>query len=244
MALRYLWSTGETTPSITVNPKSTTTYTVKITDESGAVASDVITITVGGDTPTPPTPTPTGDCNLMSYLPEYWHENLEMQEILKRQCEEYKIYVISQEPIFTDSFILQASESRIVEWEKMLGITPSGSLDERRQAVFSMLYSHRKLDEATIKELVKLNCSNADCNVQIKNSNIDIEVLPISYDGFYNFANLNRILRIKKPAHLGLCVHFYRCSWGDVNNNFNTWGDVKKYGNWVKVRDYLPYLEG
>lgn len=187
---------------------------------------------------------PTFDCGLMKHLPEYWHQNLEMQEILKRQCEEFKLYVLSQEPVFTDSFILQASEDRIVEWEKKLGITGNGTLDERRQVIFSMLYSIRKLDEATIKELVRLNCSNADCNVRIKNSNIDVEVLPTSHNGYYNFANLNRVLNIKKPAHLGLKVYFYECTWGEIKKNFSTWNDVKTYGNWSDVNTYLAYLEG
>jgi hypothetical protein len=183
-------------------------------------------------------------CGLMQYLPEYWHSNVEMQEILKRQCEEFKLYVLSQEPVFTDSFILQASENRVVEWEKKLGITANGTLDERRQVIFGMLYSIRKLDEATIKELVKLNCSNADCNVRIKNSNIDVEVLPTSHNDYYNFANLNRVLNIKKPAHLGLKVYFYECTWGEIKKNFSTWNDVKTYGNWSDVNTYLAYLEG
>lgn len=42
----YLWSNGETTPSITDMPTETTTYTVVITDENGCEAEASITITV------------------------------------------------------------------------------------------------------------------------------------------------------------------------------------------------------
>jgi len=42
----FLWSTGETTPSITVMPSETTTYTVLVTDENGCEAEDSITIEV------------------------------------------------------------------------------------------------------------------------------------------------------------------------------------------------------
>lgn len=244
--MKYLWSTGETTQQITVKPEYPTTYTLTITDDAGDRTTTHVFIDVvqEPDIPDEPTVDPTTDCDLMKYLPEYWHQNLEMQEILKRQCEEFKVYALSQEPVFTDSFILQASESRVAEWEKKLGITAKGTLDERRQVIFGMLYSIRKLDEATIKELVKLNCSNANCIVQIKNSNIDVEVLPASHNGFYNFANLNRVLSIKKPAHLGLKVYFYQCTWGEIEKNFTTWNDVKTYGNWVDVKNYLAYLEG
>ncbi len=45
---QILWSTGATTPSITVNPSTTTTYTVTITD-GGVSSTDSVTVTV--DTP-------------------------------------------------------------------------------------------------------------------------------------------------------------------------------------------------
>ena len=42
----FVWSTGETTQTITVMPEETTTYTVVVTDENGCTAEDSITITV------------------------------------------------------------------------------------------------------------------------------------------------------------------------------------------------------
>ncbi|MHA7943523.1 T9SS type A sorting domain-containing protein [Formosa sp. 3Alg 14/1] len=42
---RYLWSTGETTARIIVNPSSTTTYIVDVSEE-GVTASDEVTVTV------------------------------------------------------------------------------------------------------------------------------------------------------------------------------------------------------
>ncbi len=41
-----LWSTTETTPSITVSPTTTTTYTVSVTDAANGVASDQVTVYV------------------------------------------------------------------------------------------------------------------------------------------------------------------------------------------------------
>ncbi|MEW7290320.1 T9SS type A sorting domain-containing protein [Aquimarina sp. 2304DJ70-9] len=40
----YLWSTGETTPSITVSPQENTTYTVTVEDCSGCTASDSVDV--------------------------------------------------------------------------------------------------------------------------------------------------------------------------------------------------------
>ena len=45
-SISYIWSTGENTPSITVSPVETTTYTVTVTDEYGYIASDSVTVTV------------------------------------------------------------------------------------------------------------------------------------------------------------------------------------------------------
>ncbi len=46
-ATTYLWSNGATTPSITVSPSATTTYTVTGTSSSGCTATGNITVTVG-----------------------------------------------------------------------------------------------------------------------------------------------------------------------------------------------------
>ena len=42
----FLWSTGETTPSITVSPSATTTYSVTVTNSCSADATDDVTVTV------------------------------------------------------------------------------------------------------------------------------------------------------------------------------------------------------
>jgi hypothetical protein len=42
----FLWSTGETSPSITVNPTSTTTYSVVVTSDQGCLNQDTVVVTV------------------------------------------------------------------------------------------------------------------------------------------------------------------------------------------------------
>ncbi|KXK39636.1 MAG: PKD domain-containing protein [Bacteroidetes bacterium OLB9] len=44
----YVWSTGESTPSITVSPSTTTTYSVTVTNDFGCTASTSKTVTVNG----------------------------------------------------------------------------------------------------------------------------------------------------------------------------------------------------
>ena len=52
----YLWSNGETTASITVNPTATTTYEVTVT-KNGCTSKDSVTVTVNGSTVPPATVT-------------------------------------------------------------------------------------------------------------------------------------------------------------------------------------------
>lgn len=49
--LSYLWSTGATTPTITVSPEMTTTYTVTITSQGGCADTVSKTIVVNGTAP-------------------------------------------------------------------------------------------------------------------------------------------------------------------------------------------------
>ena len=42
----YQWNNGMTTPSITISPTTSTTYSVTVTDENGCTATDAMTVTV------------------------------------------------------------------------------------------------------------------------------------------------------------------------------------------------------
>ncbi|OWY25597.1 hypothetical protein BVG80_02140, partial [Sphingobacteriales bacterium TSM_CSM] len=63
----YVWSTGATTPGITVNPAATTTYTVTVTNTSGCTSSASVAVTV--NTLTPPVVAPASSCTPGSPVP-------------------------------------------------------------------------------------------------------------------------------------------------------------------------------
>lgn len=58
----YLWSTGETTATITVTPSTTTNYWVDV-NSNGVTCRKNITITVNSSTPAPTAPSPQTFCN-------------------------------------------------------------------------------------------------------------------------------------------------------------------------------------
>jgi uncharacterized protein (TIGR02145 family) len=67
-SVSYLWSTGATTPSITVSPTVTTTYYLTVTDANGNTCTDSVKVIVGA-TALPSAPTAiTGATDICSYF--------------------------------------------------------------------------------------------------------------------------------------------------------------------------------
>lgn len=227
----YLWSTGDTTDTIEVKPEDTTIYTLTVTALNGrsSVASVKIDVV-------------TGEIELMKYLPQYWHENAEMQQIQKKTLN-YLLFNLqySSNIITTEAFIGTANNERLSEWERDLGIIPAETIEERRENILAFFKRKGKLNEQIIKEMVDYRYTGATCDVSIENSAIKIIIYP-AHEEDVNFDKIYNDLYWKKPAHLGFGYSRYYCTWGDIKDNFNTWNDVKNKGSWNSIKLYLPYL--
>ena len=116
-------------------------------DASDPVFKDILRLIVEGKS--------IAAARMMDYLPEYWHVSPEMQAILEGDGLEVDRFLNVIASIYTDSFILTASESRIKEWEQDLKIVPTGTLEQRRLYVLSKLRGQGKLNEAKIKSIVR-----------------------------------------------------------------------------------------
>lgn len=64
----YLWSTGNSTQNITVNPAITTTYTVSVTDIHGCTATETFTMNVSSTIPTITSTVPASRCGTGSVV--------------------------------------------------------------------------------------------------------------------------------------------------------------------------------
>ena len=162
---------------------------------------------------------------MMDYLPEYWHRSVEMQEILESDGLEIDRLLYAITRIYTDGFIMSASENRINEWEQRLKIIPTGTLEQRRMYVLSKLRGFGKLNEAKIKTIVR-TFTGGDSIVTFENSEINVKVLPPNNGESYLFPDVERSIRPRKPAHLGLVVERYYSTWGDIKEGFGSWAEL------------------
>lgn len=165
---------------------------------------------------------------MMGYLPPYWHEYEEMQQILKNQGLELDELDEDSNCILNDAFILTMGESRIAQWEDWLYLPPNGTLDDRRMAILSYFAVISKMTRESIQTLVRSLYNNARSTVVFKDSTIKIKIKPLSENESdeLDFQRLLDQLEKRKPCHIALLTKRWMCTWGDVKNGFNTWQDV------------------
>lgn len=176
---------------------------------------------------------------LMGYLPDYWHKSPEMQEILESDGIEIEQLLNKARSIYGDSFILTASESRVKEWEEDLRIIPTGTLEQRRLMVLSVLRGAGKLNEAKIKGIVNA-FTGGDAIVAFADSTINVQVLPPNNGEVYLFPDIERSISPRKPAHIGLVVERFYSTWGDIKEQFSSWEDLRtSKADWKAVYNHI-----
>lgn len=227
----YLWSTGETTPMITVSPTVTTTYSVTVTASNGASSVGDVLIVVKF-----------GEIDLMHYLPIYWHPNSEMIQIQKKSLNflMYNLYENSN-IITTEAYISTSHDARLSEWEWDLEIEKADDIETRRENILAFFHGKGKLNEEKIKSIVYFYYGT-NCDVSIKDSNIHILIYPLNENDI-DYSKVERDLYKKKPAHLGIWCDRYYYTWGEVKADYTDWGDMlSQRETWGKLKNYLPYL--
>lgn len=179
---------------------------------------------------------------MMSYLPLYWHESAEMQQILQAQGAELDKLKEKIQSIYDDAFIMLAAESRIAEWEKWLGLPPVGTLDERRRKVLSYFQVFVKLNEGVIKTLTAALYNGARAKIKFLDGTINIVVIPLPENYIdTDFSLLAVQLEPKKPCHLGTNTERYQATWGDINGSFATWQEaMAKRPTWRDILLHIP----
>ena len=142
---------------------------------------------------------------MMGYLPPYWEESAEMQQILKTEGAEIDTLNERTKSIYLDAFIMSASESRIYEWEKWLKLPPAGTLEERKRKVLSYFQVFVKLNEGVIKTLASVVYNGARAKVKFEDGEIKIMIIPLPENYLDTDTNLLvEQLEPKKPCHIGV----------------------------------------
>ncbi|WP_304542259.1 putative phage tail protein [Desulforamulus aquiferis] len=176
---------------------------------------------------------------MLEYLPRFLQDVREIQTILESEGHEIDRLRDNIQLVINDAYIMSASETRIQQWEQRLKITSVGNLNQRKAFLLATLRGQGKLNESKIKTVVNA-FTDGDAIVTFQNSVLDIKILPPDNGDVYLFPDVERALRPRVPAHLGLSVRRWYSTWNDIKLNFADWSIVASYGTWQNVKNYIP----
>lgn len=137
---------------------------------------------------------------MIGYLPSFMQSIQELQAIMAAEESEIGLASDAVEQIQDDGFIGTASENRITQWEKYLGITPSDTLEKRRSAVTARFRGCGKHGLALIQSVCDA-WKNGEVEASFTDGKIRIQftsILGIPDD----LTGLKSAIDDIKPAHL------------------------------------------
>lgn len=181
--------------------------------------------------------------HMLNYYPEIIKGILDFQSLIKTQSLQVEEMHKELTKILSNAYIEGADESKLAEWERLLGITPLPQgeddletyLSDRRETIMARLYKVEKLNTKSISDIVNI-FTGGSATSYFKNGTIHINISPPKDNKQYKFANVEQELRDKIPAHLMFEVtrEYYtwlqtkssHATWGDVNSNFDNWEEL------------------
>ncbi|MEG1096599.1 MAG: putative phage tail protein [Clostridiales bacterium] len=176
-------------------------------------------------------------------LPPFYMEVIDfaaLQDALNVVYDDVQYYTKN---ILDDISISTCSESRLAEWEQILGIIPQErDATQRRMMILATLRGTGKLNEDKIKTIVK-TFSGGGCLVSFNNSKITVKISPPSWGEIFLFPDVEKALKPLIPAHLGLSVERYYNTWADRKKQHPTWGDIKNnVTDWGTVKNKVEAI--
>lgn len=182
---------------------------------------------------------PMGD-RMLNYYPPVLKEILELKAIIKALGFEVDFLHADFDYTLNDAWLLTMGENRIAQWEKALGIVPSGTdtIDDRREVIIARFRGGGKLNTELINNIVAA-FTNGTAEAYIANSILYVKINPPAGNKQYRFENVEKELQMRIPAHLGLNVSRNYSTWGEVKDNFATWNAVADLGDWETLRIYI-----
>ena len=185
---------------------------------------------------------------MLNYYPEVIKAIKEFQTLITTQSLQVQEMHDELTRILGDAYINTASEERVNEWEKFLGITPLPQdddtleqwLQDRKETILARLYSTPKLNTQSIADIVSI-FTGGTAESYFKNGIIHIFITPPKNNKQFKFENVETELSKKIPAHLSFKVSRRYYTWGELNNKFTTWGDLKTaHATWEDLLLQVP----
>lgn len=154
--------------------------------------------------------------DLLTYLPEFWHEISEMKAIQDSISPLLEIQKADINDFLSQCFISTATTG-LKNWENEFGIQTITSLnyDERRSKLYSKLMG---CSTSTIHNVQNLfnNISNTTCHIAEDNSKYIIKIIVCDFPD--NLSNILNYLQEIIPAHLKLIIECKNKTWNDVKS--------------------------
>ena len=183
---------------------------------------------------------------LKLYLPLEFQDIAEYEALSNAETPFLTDLETKTERIIENSFLSTMSESRLVEWEKALGISPTTeSVSQRRSVVLSRFRGTGKLNKSLIHAMVNA-FTGGTATVELDGSILKVSIAPpsSSFRGF-SVDKLTEELYKRKPAHLLLNVELAYINWELIKNNFTSWEDVQgSFSDWNEIYTYYTTQEG
>lgn len=180
---------------------------------------------------------------MIGYYPQVLQAIREFKAIVDGEYPEFEELNAAKERVINNAYLSTMAEDRIIQWEKLLGITPlvDSELNDRRETIIARIRGQGKLNTHLINGIVK-TFTGGTANAWVEDSILYVEITPPPNNKQYKFANVEQELRLKVPAHLGFQVSRNYYEWGEVKQSHATWQDVKdNFNDWNDVRIFSPF---
>ena len=140
---------------------------------------------------------------LISYLPPFMQEYIEIQEIMRADQFEVDTLWDAIERAFADQFIWDATEYGVHRWEVMLKIQPkdTDTLDERKFRILARLNSELPYTMTKLKEVLTNLCGADGFTIDLIPNLYHIEI-KLAVGKHSNFEEVKRVLNKMIPANL------------------------------------------
>ena len=146
---------------------------------------------------------------LQSFLPDYYREIAEMQEILKTEDVELQLTYDALNETINASFIRNTTEDTIKYWENQFKINLDSflTLKDKQQEILTLMLGFTKLSCSKIEEIVFTKTTYRSTSY-VHDSKIYIEYNDIGYPDNEGQEYIKNYIEQLKPAHLGFQVVF------------------------------------
>ena len=175
-----------------------------------------------------------GGIRMLDYYPEVIKRILEFQSLMLTEGFEIDFLKTDVNTIVNEAWLLTMSESRIIEWEQLLNLTPLSdeSLEDRREKIIATIRGRGKLNTEKINSIVGAFTNGGTAISYIEDSTLYVKVQPPIGNKQYKFNNVEKALQALIPGHLKLVVVRDYATWGEVKDNFASWSNIASLESW------------